>query len=74
MASRRPPKDIGARHAGEIEYVFGTLDSVKGVKWTDADRALSSAIMAYWTNFAKSGDPNGRDYVRPQGAAEVAAV
>lgn len=55
--------DIGARHAGEIEYVFGTLDSVKGVKWTDADRALSSAIMAYWTNFAKSGDPNGRDYV-----------
>jgi para-nitrobenzyl esterase len=56
-------QDIGARHAGEIEYVFGTLDTVKGVKWTDADRALSSAIMAYWTNFAKMGDPNGRDYV-----------
>jgi para-nitrobenzyl esterase len=56
-------KDIGARHAGEIEYVFGTLDTVKGVKWTDADRQLSSAMMAYWTNFAKSGNPNGRDYV-----------
>jgi para-nitrobenzyl esterase len=57
-------KDIGARHAGEIEYVFGTLDSMKGVKWTDADRDLSSAMMTYWTNFAKTGNPNGRDYVR----------
>jgi para-nitrobenzyl esterase len=51
--------DIGARHAGEIEYVFGTLDSVKGVPWTDADRTLSEAIGRYWTNFARTGDPNG---------------
>ena len=27
-------KDIGARHAGEIEYVFGQLDSVPNVTWT----------------------------------------
>ncbi len=26
-------RDIGARHAGEIEYVFGTLDSIKNVTW-----------------------------------------
>ena len=26
--------DIGARHAGEIEYVFGQLDSVPKVTWT----------------------------------------
>jgi len=51
-------EDIGARHAGEIEYVFGTLDSVKGVTWTDGDRALSKQMMAYWSNFAKTGDPN----------------
>ncbi len=51
--------DIGARHAGEIEYVFGTLDSVKGVTWTPADRTLSDAIGRYWTNFARTGDPNG---------------
>ncbi len=51
--------DIGARHAGEIEYVFGTLDSVKGVTWADADRTLSDAMGTYWTNFARSGDPNG---------------
>ena len=52
-------EDIGARHAGEIEYVFGTLDSVKGVTWTPGDRALSETIGRYWTNFARTGDPNG---------------
>lgn len=52
-------EDIGARHAGEIEYVFGTLDTVKGVTWTPADRTLSDTIGRYWTNFARTGDPNG---------------
>jgi para-nitrobenzyl esterase len=52
-------RDIGARHAGEIEYVFGTLDSVPNVKWEDADRRLSGLMMAYWSNFARSADPNG---------------
>ena len=33
--------DIGARHAGEIEYVFGALDSVPHVTWEEADRKLS---------------------------------
>ncbi len=51
--------DIGARHAGEIEYVFGTLDSVARVPWTPEDRALSDAIMTYWTAFARTGTPGG---------------
>jgi para-nitrobenzyl esterase len=52
-------EDVGARHAGEIEYVFGTLDTVKNVTWTPADRALSDIIGKYWTNFARTGNPNG---------------
>ena len=52
-------KDIGARHAGEIEYVFGQLDTVPKVMWEKSDRALSDQIMTYWSNFAKTGDPNG---------------
>ena len=52
-------EDVGARHAGEIEYVFGTLDSVKNVSWTPADRTLSETIGKYWTNFARTGNPNG---------------
>jgi para-nitrobenzyl esterase len=52
--------DIGARHAGEIEYVFGSLAlSLPKVPWTDADRALSDTMTSYWVNFARTGDPNG---------------
>jgi para-nitrobenzyl esterase len=56
-------RDIGARHAGEIEYVFGTLDSIRNVTWDGADRRLSDAMMTYWANFARSGDPNGSGLV-----------
>ncbi|MGH8639009.1 MAG: carboxylesterase/lipase family protein [Burkholderiales bacterium] len=52
-------KDIGARHAGEIEYVFGALESLRNVTWEPADRKLSDAMTTYWSNFARSGDPNG---------------
>jgi para-nitrobenzyl esterase len=53
-------KDIGARHAGEIEYVFGSLEvSLPNVPWEPADRTLSDTMTSYWTNFARTGDPNG---------------
>ncbi|MDQ2774784.1 MAG: carboxylesterase family protein [Acidobacteriota bacterium] len=48
----------GAYHSADIEFVFETLDSKK-LPWTDADRKLSGQISSYWTNFAKSGNPNG---------------
>jgi para-nitrobenzyl esterase len=52
--------DIGARHAGEIEYVFGTLKTaLPKVPWEPADITLSDRMVTYWTNFAKTGDPNG---------------
>jgi para-nitrobenzyl esterase len=53
-------RDMGARHAGEIEYVFGTLDWAPTVPWQPADRALSDRMMSYWSNFARTGDPNGQ--------------
>jgi para-nitrobenzyl esterase len=53
-------RDIGARHAGEIEYVFGALElSLPKVPWEPSDRKLSDAITTYWSNFARRGDPNG---------------
>jgi len=52
-------EDIGARHAGEIEYVFGALDSLPDVPWQQSDRRLSDLMMTYWSNFARTGDPNG---------------
>jgi para-nitrobenzyl esterase len=54
-------RDIGARHAGEIEYVFGALDSLPKVPWELSDRKLSDAMTTYWANFARTGDPNGPD-------------
>jgi para-nitrobenzyl esterase len=45
----------GATHGAEVGYVFGAL----GANYAQADRDLSDAMQQYWTNFAKTGDPNG---------------
>jgi para-nitrobenzyl esterase len=51
-------EDVGARHAGEIEYVFGALDSLPEVAWEPRDEELSQLLRAYWSSFAADGDPN----------------
>jgi len=48
-------------HSDDIEYVFGTLDTRPGFKVRPEDRSMSEEMMSYWTNFAKTGDPNGGD-------------
>ena len=48
-----------AFHSDDIEYVFGTLDTRPGETIRPEDRKLSEQMMGYWTNFAKTGDPNG---------------
>jgi para-nitrobenzyl esterase len=48
-----------AFHSDDIEYVFGTLDTRPGFVVRPEDRTLSDQMMSYWTNFAKTGDPNG---------------
>lgn len=45
-------------HGAEIPYVFDTHDP--WLPTTPADRALTQAIVAYWTSFARTGDPNRR--------------
>ncbi len=47
-----------ASHSWDIEYVFRVLSS-KNLPWTKEDDQVSELISSYWTNFAKSGDPNG---------------
>ena len=54
-----------AAHTAEIPFVFGNLDpdpvlfGPNQAAPSAADVALSRTIMSYWTNFAKTGDPNG---------------
>jgi len=43
----------------EMPYVFGHLEP-PAASWTSADNKLSATMQSYWTNFAKTGDPNGR--------------
>ncbi len=49
----------GAPHGSEIAYVFQHLDQSFGAQFTDEDRKLSEIMATYWTNFAKTGNPNG---------------
>jgi para-nitrobenzyl esterase len=53
------PKPDGAAHASEIVYVFGNLDQNYATKITEEEKGLSDIMVKYWTNFAKTGDPNG---------------
>ena len=53
-----PGDDFGAWHSSELWYSMGTMDRCWR-PWTEADRQLSARILDYWTNFMKSGDPNG---------------
>ncbi len=53
-----PGADPVAPHASEIEYVFQVLSSRKA-EWQPEHRTVSNLMAAYWTNFAKTGNPNG---------------
>ncbi len=53
-----PGDDRGAPHGCELQYLFGTLSRYPR-PWTEYDAALSSLMTDYWTNFSKTGNPNG---------------
>jgi para-nitrobenzyl esterase len=49
----------GASHFAELWYVFDHLDQ-EPWRWTKADRRVAEEMSSYWTNFTKSGNPNGK--------------
>jgi para-nitrobenzyl esterase len=57
-AKAGPNTEPTAPHAGEIEYVFRVLSS-KQLPWRPEDLAVSELMASYWSNFAKTGNPNG---------------
>jgi para-nitrobenzyl esterase len=54
------PPPWGAVHSSEIEYALGNLDANPRYVWTDDDRKVSATMSAYFANFIKTGDPNGK--------------
>jgi para-nitrobenzyl esterase len=56
-----PPADAnGAYHSADIEFAFDNLAN-KDLKWRPQDEKLAKLMADYWTNFAKTGDPNSPD-------------
>lgn len=51
-----PTQTVGAFHAAELPFVHGTDTPV--LPLDEKDKVLSSIMIKYWTNFAKSGNPN----------------
>ncbi|WP_408071977.1 carboxylesterase/lipase family protein [Butyrivibrio sp. JL13D10] len=48
---------LSNNHAGEMVYAYGNLYRHKGM-YNKKDEDLSEIMQTYWTNFAKTGDPN----------------
>jgi para-nitrobenzyl esterase len=57
-ADAKPDAEPVAPHASEIEYVFRVLPS-RHLPWQDEHHQVSELMASYWTNFAKTGNPNG---------------
>lgn len=55
------PKAVGAPHAMEIEYAMGNLHLIKDYEWAAEDMEVSKTMFNYFTNFVKTGNPNGKD-------------
>ena len=52
------PRSAGAYHSGDLAYVFNNVGKT-GDFWLDQDFAMAQTMSTYWTNFAKTGNPNG---------------
>ncbi|KAM9858666.1 bile salt-activated lipase-like [Aulostomus maculatus] len=62
MKTRIPgfPRWVEAEHAEDLQYLFGKPFATPLV-YFPRHRDLSSYMIAYWTNFAKTGDPSKGD-------------
>lgn len=50
---------FGTFHSAELPYMFGTL-SKSTRPFVSADHQIAATMGAYWVNFVRSGDPNGK--------------
>jgi para-nitrobenzyl esterase len=55
------PGQENAVHSADLPYVFGYFPKWGNIsgKFTDLDTKLSDLMDSYWTNFARTGNPNG---------------
>jgi len=60
-ATIRQRAPYGAGHGSEVSFVFNTLNARWGApaEATPEEKELARIMNTYWTNFAKTGNPNG---------------
>jgi para-nitrobenzyl esterase len=51
-----PDSKRGAPHSGELRYVFASFPAGPV---SDSEKKVANDVEVYWTNFAKTGNPNG---------------
>ena len=58
----RRGKQPGVAHADDIAFVLRTLETERDLMGaiTERDQEVAALISAYWVQFAKTGNPNGR--------------
>jgi|APTNR8051073442_1049403.scaffolds.fasta_scaffold00055_52 para-nitrobenzyl esterase len=62
-AAARARAPYGAGHGSEVSFVFNTLNARWGAPAEAApeEKELARIMNTYWTNFAKTGNPNGKN-------------
>lgn len=68
--ANKAPIPKGAVHSAEIEYAMGNLSSNKVYAWTEDDYKVSRIMQGYFSNFIKTGNPNGKDLPKWKAANE----
>ena len=55
-------EDQGSVHSADLPYVFGYYPKTGNIagKFSDIDFKIADLVETYFTNFAKTGSPNGR--------------
>jgi para-nitrobenzyl esterase len=62
-----PGIDLGAFHAAELPYVFGTTTQSSGnFAFTPAEQHLSDTVAGAWARFAATGSPSGGGLAWPR--------
>ena len=51
---------FGPGHGTDISYVFDNLRAPEGAAVAPEDKEVARMMNAYWVNFAKTGNPNGK--------------
>lgn len=60
LPASTPETQFGAFHSGEIAYAYNNLHTLNR-PWEPVDQQLADAVSSYWVNFARTGNPNGKN-------------